>query len=257
MKLITLDEMNNLVRVCQILSEAPFYQKLGASGVLAIYLTAVELGLPPMYCLNGGLYNIEGKVSLSGNAINMMLINAGWEVRFIEYSENACELSFKYPRSNRIEKFRYTIEEAHKAGYFGVPGPQGTFTRKPKDNWLCHPKNMLFNRAIANGGRMFAPDVLGNCYGIGELENEDHIPMNNSYPDLEYEKSQQKIAFKPVDDVEQFKKRHNIEQGQPIYDYVINIAHKKNIPTDQAMTECFLNEKKFVDSFERFRSKQA
>lgn len=253
MKTLQLSEINNLVEICKILGQTPFYQKLGAPGVLAIYLTALELGLPPMYCLNGGLYNIQGKVSLSGNAINTMLLNAGWEIGFIEYTDKACELSFKYPKSARIEKYRYTIEEAKIAGYLGTINENGHIINKPKDNWLCHPKNMLFNRAIANGARMYAPNVIGNCFGIGELDNESHIPFSGENI-LTAQNEKPKINCSGLDDVEKFKERHNIKQGEQIYDYVLNIAQKKNIDTDQALSQCHLNEEKFIQSFKRFES---
>ncbi len=260
MKNLSLHEVNNLVEVSKILAQTPFYAKLGAGGVLAIYLTAMELNLPVMFCLNGGLHNIEGKVSLSGQAINMMLVNAGWQVFFKEMSDTKCHLEFKYPNSNRVEEFIYTIEDAKKAGYLGIAGPQGTWTKKPKDNWIYHTKDMLFSRCIASGGRKYAPSVLGNCYGVGELDDDNvklPMPQNEVIESLPIEKPQRQIEAKGVDDVEKFKERHNIKQGEKIYDYVVNIANQKKIPPEQAMTQCFLNEDKFVESFERFKQKQS
>lgn len=264
MRNLQLSEINNLVEVSKILAQTPFYQKLGAGGVLAIYLTAMELNLPPMFCLNGGLHNIEGKVSLSGQAINMMLCNAGWQVFFKEMSDTKCHLQFKYPNSNRVEDFIYTIEEAQKAGYLGIPGPQGTWTKKPKDNWLYHAKDMLFSRCIASGGRKYAPSVLGNCYGIGELDDKELLPnlsqnrsesqpnSNNKYLNLQPNFDE---SNKNLDDVNKFRDRHNIKEGEKVYDFVLNIAHQKKIDPEQAMTQCFLNEEKFVESFKRFEEK--
>lgn len=256
MKNLSLQEVNNLVEVSRILSQTPFYSKLGAGGVLAIYLTAMELNLPVMFCLNGGLHNIEGKVSLSGQAINMMLVNAGWQVFFKEMSDTKCHLEFKYPNSNRVEEFIYTIDDAKKAGYLGIAGPQGTWTKKPKDNWLYHTKDMLFSRCIASGGRKYAPNVIGNCYGEGELEdNNCKLPYAQAEM-IGESKANKQIENKGTDDVEKFKERHNIKEGEKIYDYVITIANQKKIEPDQAMTQCFLNEEKFVESFERFKQKQ-
>ena len=66
------------------LGKCPFYQKLGPGGVIAVVLTARELGLPPMACLNGGLHNIEGKVSISAQMMNAMIIRSGHSAKLIE-----------------------------------------------------------------------------------------------------------------------------------------------------------------------------
>ncbi len=260
MKNLQLAEISQLMQVSQVLAESPFYQKLGASGVLAIYLTAVELGLPVMYCLNGGLYNVEGKVTLSANAINMMLANAGWKIQFIEMTDEACHLKFISPHGKSINEFRYTIEDAKNAGYLGVQGLQGTWEKKPKQNWIYFKKDMLFNRCIASGGRKFAPAVIGNLYIEGEIGGEDLIiPIENSIIQNQPEKKVRENLLnhsKGLDDVDEFKKRHKIFKGERIYDYVIQVANKKKIPEDQAMTQCFLNEKAFIDSFNEFEKIQ-
>lgn len=262
MKLISLDEMNRLVEICKILALAPFYQKLGPGGVLAIYLTAREMNLPPMFCLNGGLHNIDGKVVLSGQLINMMLINAGWQVEFVEMNEKACHLKFHYPRSNRVEEFKYTIEDAKKAGYLGIAGPNGTMTKKPKDNWIYHPLDMLFNRCITSGGRKYAPTVLGNCYGVGELDGDDHImPIGSpkDLPQIEQAPETPQIEHDVVrcDALEQFRKRNNIVEGQPIYDYVVRISNQKKVPVNQAMELALKNEATFLKAFHDMQAKQA
>ena len=73
----SLQEMDQLINFCKVMAQAPFYQKLGAGGVLAIYMTAKELNLPFMACLNGGLFTYDGKVSFSGILINALMLRAG------------------------------------------------------------------------------------------------------------------------------------------------------------------------------------
>lgn len=274
MKLISLDEMTRLVEICKTLAMAPFYQKLGPGGVLAIYLTAREMGLPPMFCLNGGLHNIEGKVVLSGQLINMMLVNAGYEVNFIEMTKTACEIEFVYPGGKRRETFRYTVEDAKEAGYFGIqeidPGTGKAFwKKKPKDNWIYHTLDMLFNRCITSGGRKFAPHVLGNSYGIGELDNDDYIkPVPVDFSSLKKENVatlREENHVKPAiedqrvfaPELEIFKQKHNIVEGQPIYDYVVRIANQKKVNTELAMELAFKNEETFLKAFHDMQEKQA
>ena len=265
MKNLTINEINNLYQISVVLCEKPFYKKLGAGGILAIYLTALELNLPVMFSLNGGIYNIEGKVSLSSHAINMMLINAGWEIIFEKMDNELCILKFKNPKNGVINENIFTIDDAHRAGYFGVAGPQGTWLQKPKDNWLKYPKDMLFARCIVSGGRKFAPDVLGNCYlhdELGRCEEENTDITYNSFEQIQIPpalKKQPEINFvdnkgfdnKGFDDVEAFKKRHNIVKGEKIYDYVLYLAKCDKLDPEQALNQCFLNEPAFIESFKR------
>lgn len=259
MKLISLDEVNRLVEVCKILANAPFYQKLGAGGVLAIYLTAREMNLPPMFCLNGGLHNIEGKVVLSGQLINMMLVNAGYGIEFVEMNDKVCHLRFHYPNRKRVEEFKYTVEDAKKAGYFGVPGPQGSWARKPKDNWIYHTLDMLFARCITSGGRKYAPEVLGNCYGTGELD-DNLTPLSPELPVIPYksvEQVEEPVQAEPslientsTAEMEAFREKYNIREGQPIYDYVTKIANHKKVSVERATELALINEETFIKAFE-------
>lgn len=272
LKLISMDELNRLVEICRILALAPFYQKLGPGGVLAIYLTAREMNLPPMYCLNGGLHNIEGKVVLSGQLINMMLINAGWDVKFIEMTKTCCHLQFVYPGGKRIEEFKYTIEDAKEAGYFGIKdfdpvSGKEFWKKKPKDNWIYHTLDMLFNRCITSGGRKYAPGVLGNCYGLGELDNDDHImPANGELTQKEIKPTlPAPVAPLPAlednrikcEALDQFRKKHNIVEGQPIYDYVVRISTQKKVAVDVAMELALQNEGTFLKAFNDMQEKKA
>jgi hypothetical protein len=256
----SMQEMHQLVEVSKVLASAPFYQKLGPGGVLAIYLTAREMNLPVMFCLNGGLHNIEGKAVLSAQLMNMMLINAGWEVQFLQMDDLGCELKFIYPGKKRSETFKFTIEDAKKAGYLGIPGPNGTWQKKPKDNWLYHPLDMCFSRAIASGARKYAPNVIGNCYGVGELDNDDAImPITPSdlLPAPEKQESaqieNQEIAPELLLD---FSKRNNIVEGTDIHEYVLHIARSKKIEPSQALEICCKNEDSFLMAFaERMEKK--
>ncbi len=171
-------EIDQIMTFCKCLATAPFYQKMGAGGVLAIYLTAKELHLPLMACLNGGLYTFDGKVTMSGLLMHMMLINAGIEVDVKELNNKACEIIFSRNVKGKTStfKYRYTIEDAAQAGYLG------------KDVWKKTPRDMLFNRTVSGGARKFAPDVLLGAYAFGEILeadiNLDHLNLVNEVPDI-------------------------------------------------------------------------
>src|SRR5580693_3019765 len=157
-------EMDQIVSLCKVLATCPYYQKLGAGGVLAIYLTAREMNLPLMMCLNGGMFTFSGSVSLSAQLMNMMVINAGHRADVLHLDEKSCRIKFwraDRPTDNCTFEYEFTLEMASKAGYLN------------KENWKKHPRDMLYSRCLSGGARKFMPDVLMNAYVIGELGEED------------------------------------------------------------------------------------
>lgn len=257
------EEFSQISLLCQTLATAPHYAKLGAGGVLSIWLTAREMNLPPMLCLNGGMYTFSGAVSLSANLINILLNASGHRADVKEISETVCTIEFV--RGDRKEGegkrflFSYTIEQAQKAGYLS------------KDSWKKHPKAMLFARCLSAGCRMHMPMVLMGMYVHGEIGDNtiDHADIETIESQNLFigQKSNEKIAFsqdaqinkpekKGIDDVEKFKTRHNITHGEKIYDYVLNIAQKKKIHPEQAFEQCFLHEDQFIESFKKFEDKK-
>ena len=155
-------EMTQIMDVCKVLATCPYYQKLGLGGIVAIYLTAKELNLPPMMCLNGGMYTFSGQVSLSAQMINMMIINAGHRISILELTPKVCHLKFVRSGGEAFD-YKYTIEDAAAAGYLN------------KDNWKKTPRDMLFSRCLSGGGRKWMPDALMGCYAVGELEDDGHV----------------------------------------------------------------------------------
>src|SRR5574337_1039868 len=155
-------EFQQIMTICHQLGTCPFYAKLGTGGVLAVWLTARELGLPVMMCLNGGLYTFDGKVSLSAQLMNMMIVNAGHYIKIIKLEDDECELEFIRTDREVDNTFRYkfTREMAVKAGYFGQQGQNGVWLKKPKDKWVNYPRDMNFSRALSGGARKFMPYVI-------------------------------------------------------------------------------------------------
>ncbi len=174
-KPISIQEVGQLMQISAALGECPFYQGIGKGGVLAIWMTAREFGLPPMMCLNGGMYTWNGKVTLSSQLMHMMLLNAHIDVKKIELNEKACELHFKRPGNEEVFSYKFTIEDATKAGYM------------VKDNWKKHPRDMLFNRCLSGGARKHCPDVLMGAYIYGEIidaKGFDDSHMVNVMPEI-------------------------------------------------------------------------
>lgn len=261
----SMQELEQLTTLCRTLSSCPFYQKLGAGGVLAIWLTARELKLPPMMCLNGGLHNIEGKVTLSAQLMNMMIVNAGHKVTVIYLNSKGCRLKFtRCDRRGPDAEFEYEFneEDAKRAGYFGRPGPQGTWERKPKDNWISHPRDMYYSRTLSGGARKHMPDVLMQCYIMGELEDAEAEIINGSAPKedvgsppAEVTPEPQKIEHVPSETIEVFKAKYGIGNDND-HDRYINALSEKCKKSKEEMIVCaVMNEKGFLDAFDKWSQK--
>lgn len=242
------------------LGKCPFYQKLGPGGVIAVVLTARELGLPPMACLNGGLHNIDGKVSISAQMMNAMIIRAGHSAKLIELTPQRCVIRFKRREEKEHIDYAYTVEEAHKAGYLS------------KKNWQTHLRDMLFCRCLSGGARKFMPDVIGNVYIHGELGDEtmplvpqevqEHPESTQTIaqqapPSAKIEPLPQPEAPKQIENVkvegfEEFYEKHLGEDDKVAY--VRKIAQATNKTETQIINSAVANEAGFLTAFEKWKA---
>lgn len=250
-------EMDQIMGVCKVLATCPYYQKLGPGGVLAIYLTAREMNLPLMMCLNGGMYTFSGVVSLSAQLMNMLIVNAGHRADVLQLDEKVCRIRFwrsDRPKENCTFEYEYTIEMAGKAGYLG------------KDNWKKSPKDMLFSRCLSGGARKFMPDVIMNAYAIGELGEEDGA-IHPSTPDLstrsvEVYKSQEESTQDPPKQIEHEKAEGYEEFYQKHFSddeklaYVRKIAQATNKTEAQIIHSAISNESGFLTAFNKWKVDQ-
>jgi len=251
-------ELAQLVEISKTLASCPFYQKIGAGGVLAVWLTARELNLPVMMSLNGGLYTFDGKVTMSAQLMNMMIVNAGHRADVIELTDKTCKLRFF--RRDRAKghgdtmDYEFNISMAEKAGYMS------------KTNWKNHTRDMLYSRCLSGGARKFMPDVLMNCYVFGEIEdknfNDSHLI--NVLPDIQPEvKSEEPKQLENVktEGYDEFVERHYIVTNSdgldsPKREYVIETCKKANMTEIQVINSAIRNESLFEDRFEIWRQKK-
>ena len=250
-------EMDQILSVCKILATCPYYQKLGPGGVLAIYLTAREMNLPLMMCLNGGMYTFSGLVSLSAQLMNMMIVNAGHRADVLHLDEKACKIKFwrsDRPKDNCTFEYEYTIEMAARAGYLG------------KDNWKKTPRDMVYSRCLSGGARKFMPDVIMNAYAIGELGEEDGSTPT-AMPDLanhtvEVYKSQEETPPEPSKSIEhgqpegydEFQRKHL--QDPEKMAYVRKIAQATNKTEAQIINSALTNEAGFLTAYTKWKADQ-
>lgn len=244
-------EMQQMMEFCKTLSSCDYYRKMGPGGVLAIYLTAREMNLPLMACLNGGMYTFSGAVSLSAKLMNMMIHNVGHRVIVLHLDEKSCKLRFW--RNDTVKELNnqeceYTIEMAQKAGYLS------------KDNWKKHTRNMLYARCLSEGARMYMSDVIMGAYVVGELGDEDGeiIPIMpdliSEMPPKEENKEIKMIEKDPGYD--EFCLRYAIFEGMPKYEYIKMLCIKKKQTEIEMINYAMKNEERFIQVYEKWTEDQ-
>lgn len=128
----------------------------GAERIFMIMLAARELGISPMLAINGGIWNIQGKIEISARLMNSMIRRSGHTLS-IKGDDKACTITGKRVDTGETQEETFTIEMANKAGLVRQ-GP-----------WTKYPEDMLYNRCMSRLARRLFPDVIGNAYVEGEI----------------------------------------------------------------------------------------
>ena len=140
---------------------------------ITLALVGQELGIGPSAAIMG-IHIIEGKPSVSANLMASQLKKSGkYNYRVRENTATACCIAFfelSAGKSEEIGVSEFTIEDAKTAGLLRNP------------TWQKYPKAMLFNRAMSQGVRTFAPDVFGGSAVYYEGEIEESLPTPDKEP---------------------------------------------------------------------------
>ncbi len=228
-----MQEISQFMELSGVLATCPYYQKLGKGGILAIILTAKEMGLPPMTCLNGGMYTFSGAVSLSAQLMNMMIVNAGHMVEVVKLDNKECILRFTRkdrPKDRNSFTYSFTIEMAKEANLTA------------KTNWKTNPRDMLFNRCLSGGARKFLPDAIMGAYVIGELPEDgaiiDTLPMAFEQHASEPVKPLdiERVSQEQADELQELHDKCSSEVREKMNEYLT--SNKFNSYT-QILLECY------------------
>jgi hypothetical protein len=249
-------ELDSLINFCKVMATAPFYQKLGPGGVMAIYMTAKEYNLPFMACLNGGLHTFDGKVTFSAIMIDALILNAGHKTDVLHLDDQCCKIRFirgdrKNDPNYKPFEFEYTLQQAAKAGYLN------------KANWKTSPKDMLYSRCITGGGRKHIPEVFVGVLVSGELvgDNSDSnitplLPLieNTHLIPLQTESEEPKqLEFVKNEGYEDFVKKYLDKEGSLIPKYIDTICEKSKKNEIQIWNFAMKYEKEFSEKFEKWK----
>lgn len=130
--------------------------------IIATIAKGRALGLDDIHALSA-IHFIEGKPTLSAEAMNMLARRAGHSIAAKVTETSATVKGVRADTGDSME-VTYTLEDAKRAGILG------------KDNWKKHPQAMLMARATAQLCRWLFPDVLaGASYTPEELEDASGV----------------------------------------------------------------------------------
>lgn len=249
-------EMQQLIDFSKVMASAPFYQKLGPGGVMAIYLTAKEYDLPFMACLNGGLHTFDGKVTFSAIMIDALIIKAGHKTDVLHLDDQRCVI--KFTRGDRRNDpnytpftFEYTIKQAEKAGYLR------------KNNWQTSPKDMLYSRCLTGGGRKHTPEVFVGVLVTGELVGDDSdknidpiLPPSvsaNLLPEsTDSVEAPKAIEFVKAQGFDEFCLEHGLLEDTLKAEYVKKIADATSNSCDKIINHAVTNPDRFLKAFDKW-----
>lgn len=121
-----------------------------ASQAVVKVLYGQELGIPPVSAMMG-IHIIEGKPAPSANLLAAIIKKSGvYSYRVRKRTDTECEIEF-FERGESLGTNAWTIRDAERAGLAG----RGT--------WKAYPRQMLFNRCMADGVRVYCPDLFGGA----------------------------------------------------------------------------------------------
>jgi len=226
------EEAQMLSQWATMVAASPYYQKAGGkAGILSMWLAAKELGIPPMSALNGGLYYVQGQVTMSARMMNTLIRQRGHSINKIQGTAEVCHLRGKRRDNGDVAESVFTMKQAVAAG----------LTKNPV--WKSYPERMLFNRALSNLAKDLFADCIGTAYVEGEL---DDIPMNASA-------SSNEISS----EVQAFIDKHNLlDEDSEMSKFIDRIASTLSKDRRQVIEDAASDEKKFLDSFENYKKKK-
>lgn len=167
---ITINEIENTRKMCEMLMRTPHYAKLGPDGVYAVVAKAKSLGIDPIDALNGALYYVNGRVGMSTEAMAARMRAAGHSIQkdIQKSATNCCVLIGKRADNGDQWVTSFSVEDAKRAGIYNEKGP-----------WGKYPSVMCYNRAMSQMFRQLTPDLSkGAGYTLDELKE---IAATESY----------------------------------------------------------------------------
>jgi hypothetical protein len=217
----------------------------GEAKILMILLAAQDLGIKPTVALNGGIWNIQGKIEISARLMTSMIRKAGHSISIKQCDSNACIMVGKRADNGDTMEASFTIADANKAGLSN------------RDVWKKYAEDMLYSRCISRLARRLFADVIGTAYVEGEISQMETINIVSEEKErridyiedmkIESEKEQYKI-------MQEFIAQYPDEKVEDIETYLAILRDNWKKPLSYVIDRCRDHEK-FMNGFANWKSK--
>lgn len=145
------------------------------AGVFTIVQFGREIGLSPVVSLNN-IAIIGGKLAMSAQSMMALARKIGGVVVSVE-EETKDKCVVLCTRGSEEYRSTFTIKDAEEAGLL----ERNDNDEIKREVWRKYPQNMLKWRAVSNGLRFIAPDILAGVYTQEEIEGiENNTPIDSS-----------------------------------------------------------------------------
>jgi len=161
MNLVNLD-MGSIKSISQAFKESNLFPDIESEAQAVVKVVAgQELSLPPVYSMQN-FYIIKGRISMAAETMGLLLKRTRrYNYKVTLHTDQECQIQF-YENGEEIYLSSFTIADAKRAGLV-----------KPDSGWMKYPKAMLFSRAMSQGSRIVAPELMGSAHTIEEMESID------------------------------------------------------------------------------------
>lgn len=175
--LMTDDEIERTWRIATALAKSRVFKDVTqAEQAFAKILLGRDLGLSPAQSMNAMDF-VKGNVMLrSVTLASFVKKSPDYDYHVDEHDETKCVITFYslWPDGQRVAEgvSSFTIEDARNAKLL-----------RADSAWTAHPRNMLFARAMSNGVKWYAPDMMGGIpvYTEGDsFEIEDAVVIGTT-----------------------------------------------------------------------------
>lgn len=163
-------EFQMLQVIAKNAQDSGLYSGVGQQAkIFMVLLAARELGVSPMLALNGGIWNIQGKIEISARLMNGLIRRAGHSIKIIVSNDTECRLLGTRSDGDSFET-SFDMNDAIKAGLAGG------------NVWKKYPADMLYNRCMSRLARRLFSDVIGNSYVEGEIREAKEVEKLEQVP---------------------------------------------------------------------------
>lgn len=166
---LVLRDIENTQKLCSALMKTPHYAKMGEVGIFAVVQKARSVGMNPLDALNGGMYFVQGKVEMSGQAMMAVIRAHGHSISMDPKSTDTSVRMFGRRADNGDTwTAQFSVEDAKRQGIY-------------RNQWEKMPKVMCMWRCVSQLGRFLFSDILKGVYVQGEISESlsAHVPQNS------------------------------------------------------------------------------